>query len=71
MGIYLGFFRTTEFEANKPDSLLNSPFSYSLAFNNALKEVIKTLPNRPTKETTDDVVSARIFINLQLSRINH
>lgn len=37
-------------------SLLTSPFDYSLAFDRALKEVIKTLPNRPSRETVDDVV---------------
>ena len=67
----LPFSVLTEFEANKPNSLLNSPFSYSLAFNNALKDVVKTIPNGPRKETTDDVVSARIFTNLHLSGINH
>jgi DNA replication licensing factor MCM3 len=38
------------------DGLLTSPFDYSLAFDRALKEVIKTLPNRPSRETADDVV---------------
>lgn len=38
--------------------LLTSPFDYSQAFDKALKEVIKTLPNRPARETADDVVSA-------------
>ncbi|EAW08334.1 MCM DNA helicase complex subunit MCM3 [Aspergillus clavatus NRRL 1] len=37
------------------DGLLTSPFDYSQAFDKALKEVIKTLPNRPSKETGDDV----------------
>ncbi|GAD92736.1 DNA replication licensing factor mcm3 [Paecilomyces variotii No. 5] len=37
------------------DGLLTSPFEYSQAFDNALKEVIKTLPNRPARETADDV----------------
>ncbi|KAH3176824.1 MCM DNA helicase complex subunit [Aspergillus fumigatus] len=37
------------------DGLLTSPFDYSLAFDRALKEVIKTLPNRPSRETADDV----------------
>lgn len=41
------------------DRLLTSPFEYSQAFDRALKEVIKTLPNRPARETADDVVSAR------------
>ncbi|KAI9931798.1 hypothetical protein ASPWEDRAFT_37311 [Aspergillus wentii DTO 134E9] len=37
------------------DGLLTSPFDYSQAFDRALKEVIKTLPNRPSKETGDEV----------------
>ncbi|KAL1970691.1 hypothetical protein VTN77DRAFT_4335 [Rasamsonia byssochlamydoides] len=37
------------------DGLLNSPFDYTQAFDKALKEVIKTLPNRPARETADDV----------------
>ncbi|OJJ47713.1 hypothetical protein ASPZODRAFT_1758104 [Penicilliopsis zonata CBS 506.65] len=37
------------------DGLLTSPFDYSQAFDRALKEVVKTLPNRPSKETADDV----------------
>lgn len=34
-----------------------SPFEYTEAFNKALKNVIKTLPNRPARETAEDVVS--------------
>jgi hypothetical protein len=37
-------------------SLLMSPFEYTEAFNKALKNVIKTLPNRPARETAEDVV---------------
>lgn len=37
-------------------SLLNLPFDYSEAFDRALKEVVATLPNRPAKETGEDVV---------------
>ena len=37
-------------------SLLTSPYEYSDAFEKALKEIIKTLPNRPSRETGDDVV---------------
>lgn len=33
-----------------------SPFEYTEAFNKALKNVIKTLPNRPARETAEDVV---------------
>ena len=38
-------------------SLLMSPFEYTEAFNKALKNVIKTLPNRPARETAEDLVS--------------
>ncbi|KAJ5746519.1 DNA replication licensing factor mcm3 [Penicillium odoratum] len=37
------------------EGLLTSPFDYSEAFNRALKEVVKTLPGRPAKETSDEV----------------
>lgn len=33
-----------------------SPFDYSQAFDHALKEVVKRLPNRPEKEKLDEVV---------------
>ncbi|KAJ6080235.1 hypothetical protein N7467_009988 [Penicillium canescens] len=36
------------------DGLLSSPFDYSQAFDRALKEVVKTLPARPAKETSDE-----------------
>jgi hypothetical protein len=37
-------------------SLLTTPFDYSQAFDRALKDVVKSLPNRPSKETADEVV---------------
>ncbi|RAK99102.1 MCM DNA helicase complex subunit MCM3 [Aspergillus ibericus CBS 121593] len=37
------------------DGLLTSPYEYAEAFEKALKEIIKTLPNRPSRETADDV----------------
>ncbi|RJE22115.1 hypothetical protein PHISCL_05554 [Aspergillus sclerotialis] len=37
------------------DGLLTQPFDYSQAFDRALKDVIKTLPGRPSRETDDDV----------------
>ena len=40
------------------DGLLKAPFDYSPAFDEALKRVVRTLPNRPTRETNDDTVSA-------------
>lgn len=36
--------------------LLNIPMDYSLAFNQALKNIVVALPNRPPHETADDVV---------------
>ncbi|KAF2265984.1 MCM-domain-containing protein [Lojkania enalia] len=38
------------------DGLLNRPFDFVEAFDRALKNVVKTLPNRPKSETSDDVV---------------
>ncbi|KAI9714250.1 MAG: MCM DNA helicase complex subunit [Chrysothrix sp. TS-e1954] len=38
------------------DGLLNNPFDYALAFNQALKNVVATLPNRPPKETAEDTM---------------
>jgi DNA replication licensing factor MCM3 len=38
------------------DGLLNSPFEYSTCFNQALKDVIQTLPDRPKKESAEEVV---------------
>ncbi|KAL4975080.1 MCM2/3/5 family-domain-containing protein [Aspergillus desertorum] len=37
------------------DGLLTSPFDWTQAFDRALKDVIKTLPNRPSSETADEV----------------
>ncbi|KAL4985555.1 MCM2/3/5 family-domain-containing protein [Aspergillus falconensis] len=37
------------------DGLLTSPFDWTQAFDRALKDVIKTLPNRPLSETADEV----------------
>ncbi|KAL4929479.1 MCM DNA helicase complex subunit MCM3 [Aspergillus undulatus] len=37
------------------DGLLTSPFDWSQAFDRALKDVIKTLPSRPSSESADDV----------------
>lgn len=38
------------------DGLLNQPFDWTFAFDNALKNIVATLPNRPSKETAEDVV---------------
>ncbi|MCJ1396303.1 MCM DNA helicase complex subunit [Xylographa bjoerkii] len=38
------------------DGLLQTPFDFSQAFDQALKRVIATLPNRPAKESSDDVM---------------
>ncbi|KAF7719911.1 DNA helicase [Penicillium ucsense] len=37
------------------DGLCMSPFDYTQAFDHALKEVVKRLPNRPEKEKLDEV----------------
>lgn len=37
-------------------SLLNQPFDFTYAFDHALKEVVKTFPDRPKSETAQDVV---------------
>ncbi|MCJ1365799.1 MCM DNA helicase complex subunit [Acarospora aff. strigata] len=39
------------------EGLLQSPFDHVQAFDQALKNIITTLPNRPAKETSDDAVS--------------
>ena len=39
------------------DGLLQAPFDYSQAFDQALKNTIVALPNRPAREASDDVVS--------------
>ncbi|KAL8832563.1 MAG: hypothetical protein Q9191_000187 [Dirinaria sp. TL-2023a] len=41
------------------DGLLHVPFDYSQAFDRALKNIVSALPNRPAKESSEDVV--RIF----------
>jgi len=38
------------------DDLLNNPFETSTCFNQALKEVIETLPNRPKFESAKEAV---------------
>lgn len=50
------------------DGLLSNPFDYSLAFNQALKNVVQALPNRPSKETAEDVVSIRYHFSSLKSR---
>ena len=39
------------------DGILNRPFDYALAFDQALKNVISTLPNRSAAETDSNTVS--------------
>ena len=36
--------------------LLESPFDYSMAFDQALKNVVAALPNRPAIESSDEAV---------------
>ncbi|KAI6997584.1 DNA replication licensing factor mcm3 [Hortaea werneckii] len=38
------------------DGLLNHPFDYSQAFDRALKDVVRTLGNRPAAETADETM---------------
>ena len=38
------------------DGILFSPFDFAPAFDVALKDVLKTMPNRPAKETSDDTM---------------
>jgi DNA replication licensing factor MCM3 len=44
------------------DGLLNTPFEYALAFDTALKNVIKALPNRPRHELDDEVMYYCAFV---------
>ncbi|KAL6231611.1 hypothetical protein BDW75DRAFT_38431 [Aspergillus navahoensis] len=37
------------------DGLFTSPFDWTQAFDRALKDIIKTLPNRPSSESADEV----------------
>lgn len=43
------------------DGLLSQPFDISLAFNEALKNVVKALPNRPRAESGEDVVCTGLW----------
>lgn len=38
------------------NSLLQTPFDFSQAFDAALKNIVIALPNRPTKESSEDAV---------------
>ncbi|EMC96627.1 hypothetical protein BAUCODRAFT_34005 [Baudoinia panamericana UAMH 10762] len=38
------------------DGLLNAPFDFSQAFDRALKDIVKTLGNRPSHETADETM---------------
>ena len=37
-------------------SLLQTPFDFSQAFDYALKNIVGALPNRPAKESSEDIV---------------
>jgi hypothetical protein len=56
MGMFLGLDCQLHIDSWVSFSLLSSPFDYSQAFDRALKEVVKTLPSRPAKETSDEAV---------------
>lgn len=36
--------------------LLQSPFDFSQAFDQALKQIVVAIPNRPSKESSEDAV---------------
>ncbi|OMP82076.1 DNA replication licensing factor mcm3 [Diplodia seriata] len=44
------------------DGLLNQPHDWTFAFDNALKNIVAALPNRPSKESADDVVYYCAFV---------
>lgn len=48
------------------DGLLYQPFDFSLCFDEALKRVVATLPNRTAKETAEETVSS---ISVSCARI--
>ena len=48
------------------DGLLDQPFDFSLAFNQALKNVVAALPNRPAKETAEDVVRSIVVYTVNV-----
>lgn len=43
------------------DRLLQTPFDYSQAFDRALKNLVGALPNRPSKESAEDVVCYKML----------
>ena len=47
------------------DGLLQAPFDFSQAFDQALKNTIVALPNRPARESSEDVVSRPYSICLE------
>ncbi|KAJ5170318.1 Nucleic acid-binding OB-fold [Penicillium coprophilum] len=46
------------------DGLLSSPFDYTQAFDAALKAVVKTLPGRPLKESSDEAVTTTALMSV-------
>jgi hypothetical protein len=49
--------------------LLTSPFEWSQAFDRALKDVVKTLPSRPSSESADEVVSPFYSVYVSFDRL--
>ncbi|CAI6232301.1 unnamed protein product [Periconia digitata] len=49
-------------ERELADGLLNEPYNFTEAFNQALKEVIKVLADRPKHESSDDAVYYCAFV---------
>ena len=50
--------------------LLQSPFDFSQAFDQALKNIVAALPNRPAIESSEDAVGPSIIqlLGLKLTR---
>ena len=44
--------------------LLQAPFDFSQAFDQALKKIVVALPNRPSKESSDDTVRVNANENM-------
>jgi DNA replication licensing factor MCM3 len=54
------------------DGLLHAPFDHAPAFDQALRNVVKTLPNRSQKETSDETVGTiDQSFELWLTRCSH
>ena len=59
MGINTGGQRLRSI-AESSRRLLQSPFDFTQAFDQALKDIVGSLPNRPANESSDDAVSQNL-----------